>query len=403
MRKLIYKFLFFSVLFSACTEKEDLVFDQSPEQRLDAVLSEYKDQLTKDEGQWIAYYDGYAIFMRFNADNTVEFTSNYNNGKDDRTITYRVGSSQVPELIFENHSVFQEIYEENMSENEFEFLFTNLSDDRIDFVSKTDVGSDKTTLSFFKAEVGDVDKVDLMRQKVESMSFFKSVTVAGSTYERSLIIFPGQAVLKETTDEGNTINTIYNFAATKNGLIFSPALNLDGKEVEMFTWDEDSESFMATDNGSSVQINVLEETASTKDGLYDLFMQTDFKSVTAWSHNLQAIFPVILEDIPNFKEFQVYVNNEYLLCYAPGTSGGNWAGFAGISYNKFTEDTDDLLVSWDYQHVYGKWWRSVYDNQGCIAFLFFMTDEKGLYIEQFGADSYFLVSKSDPTKYILVE
>lgn len=245
MKKLLYILVTSMVLFSSCTKEDDPIFDKSPEERLSSVLLEYKAKLTQGDGYWIAYYSGSAILMKFNEDNTVEFKSTYNGGKDDRTITYRVGASQVPELIFENYSVFHAIYEDNRSTGEYEFLFDVLSDDKIEFISKTDIGADKTRLNFYKSTIDELEKVSALREKVEVLSVFKQVIVNQTPdYLASLsLALDGSAILQ--VSEGGVVSKKgYNYDVTSNGLLFTPALTVaNGLKVSEFVFDEATKIF----------------------------------------------------------------------------------------------------------------------------------------------------------------
>jgi len=398
MKKILYLFVATLILFTSCDNEQDPIFDESPETRINNVLTKYKTTLTKGDGTWIAYYSGSAILMKFNEDNTVEFESTYGDGSDDKTISYRIGITQVPELVFESHSVFQAIYEDNLATGEYEFLFDEVTDERIDFISKTDRGADKTKLTFFKGTSDDIATVKTIIAKMEK-SFFKHVSVEGSDYKALLITNGGNAILKTVTEDGKVENKEYEFSMTKDGLLFSPAIEIEGLEITLFANQIGEDSFSANVDGKTINIQINNVPLTEEDGVYEEFMTTNFKAATSYSKALSSIIPSLKQDIKQFEAFQMYVEWGYLLGYAPGHEGGNWAGFSKFSFTKAAEDK--TVVTWGFG-AYGSWWSEIYGNDGGKQMINFLTDPEGLYIVKAGNDTYYLVSKADPSKYILV-
>ena len=398
MKKILYLFVATLLLFTSCDNEQDPIFDDSPETRINNVLTKYKTTLTKDDGTWIAYYSRSAILMKFNDDNTVEFESTYGDGSDDKTISYRIGISQVPELVFENHSVFQAIYEDNRATGEYEFLFDEVADDRIDFISKTDKGANKTRLTFLKAVAEDIKTVKKIKSKMEK-SFFKHVSVEGSDYKALLITNGGNAIWKTVSEDGKIESKEFEFSMTIDGLVFSPAIEIEGVEVTLFANKVGENSFSAIVEGKTINIEITNAPIAEKEGVYDDFLVTNFKVIQNYSQSLSQIVPSLKEDIKQFDAFQMYVQWGYLLGYTPGHPDGNWAGFSAFSFTKAAED--QTIVTWGYG-TYGAWWSEIYANDGGKLILSFLTDSLGLYIVNAGNDTYYLVSKADPSKYILV-
>jgi len=260
MKKILYLFVATLILFTSCDNEQDPIFDESPETRINNVLTKYKTTLTKGDGTWIAYYSGSAILMKFNEDNTVEFESTYGDGSDDKTISYRIGITQVPELVFESHSVFQAIYEDNLATGEYEFLFDEVTDERIDFISKTDRGAKKTKLTFFKGTSADLVKAKELTGKIKVSSVFKELVIEGNTTSTMAISLNsgGQAQIK-TLAGGKISVAEYTYDVTANGIIFQPALDLgDDLSASEFTYDDESKIFTSTD-APSVSIKIVNE------------------------------------------------------------------------------------------------------------------------------------------------
>lgn len=256
MKKLLIIYLALGCLFLACSDDKDPIFKESPEQRIAKILEQYKAQLVKGDGYWIAYYYGNAILMKFDKDNTVAIKSNFANGKYDNKITYRVSTTQVPELTFESYSVFQAIYEQHRNEGEYEFLFSKLSEAKIDFVSKTDVGSKKTELSFFKAKPEELNAVVQNTKDIELMSVFKQVVLEGDgNYLASVDLNPDKTAVLNKKQGGKVVSTTHEYAITSKGLIFTPSLQINKeKEVAVFVYDKAKNRF-----DSEVGVAIIEK------------------------------------------------------------------------------------------------------------------------------------------------
>jgi len=400
MKKIFTIFFASLVLFSSCTKEDDPVFDKTPEERLRGTLSEYKTKLTNEDGLWITYYYGNAILMKFSQDNTVEFQSTFNGGLDDRTITYRVGASQVPELIFENHSVFHAIYEQNLNEAEYEFLFDKIHDNQIDFISKTDLGANKTKLSFFKATSEDLVAYEKMNKNFGEMSFFKTLLIEGTDFNADFINFPGEVTLKFTNTEGINQVTKHPFEVTKNGLLFNPSVEINGALYSSFVYDEASSQFVSEGDGPKAIIAITQNIPKSEAGIYEEYLGVNYRILQVASYQLRDIMPAIKTAAPWVRDF-FFWSDGYSLCHAPGFSGGNWSGWI-FNYQQLPEDNNQLLVTWDYR-VYGNWWQTVLNNPGGQKLQTFMLDPKGLYIYRYKENSFVIISNSDPSQYLLVE
>jgi hypothetical protein len=339
--------------------------------------------------------------MKFNADNTVEFNSSYNDGNDDRTISYRVASSQVPELTFESHSVFHAIYEEDRIRREFEFVFESVSAERIDFVSKTDLGDQKTRLSFYKGSTGDLAKAIDMKKKMIELSYFKEIEVEGSTYRARLITFPGKAFVKEEMDDGEIKMTEHDLEVTNKGLWFSPGVMIDGIEFNNFAYnDANGDRFIGDKNSKKAVIKVVGDVFETEKGMINTFFQKDYKAVVNYSYKLDSIAINLRRDISDFQMVQLYVRSQAVMCYAPGKEGGSWSGFTAFSFAK-TPNSNNLSIKWGRQ-VWGPWWIEVRKSKGGKLLLEFLQHDEGMYLEKIGPEVFAMVSRFDPSMYMLL-
>lgn len=154
------------ILVASCVDNDvDPLFDQSVNERTDALKQEYLEALTSSEDGWIGYYSPnkdfgiYSVLMKFDEDGSVQINSDYNQGEDDNSITYRIDKSLKIELVLESFAVFHQIFSINDNNNGGEFVFNILSATESEIVleSKTDTGDDITVLTLRKALPEDLD------------------------------------------------------------------------------------------------------------------------------------------------------------------------------------------------------------------------------------------------------
>ncbi|WP_282035613.1 DUF4302 domain-containing protein [Saccharicrinis aurantiacus] len=386
------------LLISSCTDETEEVFKESPEVRMSGVLSEYKNILMSGDGQWLAYYGGEAILMHFYND-SVAFKSTFNNGNDDRTITYRVGASQAPELIFETHSVFHSLYELDRANREYEFLFEEISDTEITLISKTDLGADKTRIVFVKGVPSDIDDARKLKPIVDSLSYFKDFYVNDNPINYRLVTLSGKTFVKNIQEDGLIVNTPLDMGITRDGVIFVPSLEIEGESVSEFVFDETSSVFTAKNTSKKIEIRVSEDTHFSNSDVFSKFMEVDFKGLINTSYSMDSVLTYLRKDVPNFSGVQFYVIRGWTLAYAPGSEGGNWAGLSDFHYNK--RDDNNFLITWDYLVWGGSFWKLFYYSRGGdILFNEFLLDPNGIYVDEVGNGEYILVSNTDPSKYI---
>lgn len=157
MKKII--FLLFAVAFftSACNKISDnYLFDQSPDERINAILSEYSDVLTGASDGWLMWCDtkkdgGYSYWCSFNDKDRVKMLSNWDATKGGQGATstvekessYRLKHMLKPSLIFDTYSYIHLTSDPATSVNggavgsglgsDFEFNIDSLSADKSTF------------------------------------------------------------------------------------------------------------------------------------------------------------------------------------------------------------------------------------------------------------------------------
>lgn len=352
MKRILYILVASLFLFSSCDKDEDSVFKDSPDTRLNKVLNEYKTTLTQNDGNWVAYYMGSAIFMKFNEDNTVEFQSTFNNGADDRSITYRVGASQVPELVFESHSVFQAIYEDNLTTGEYEFLFDKVANDRIDFISKTDKGANKTKLTFFKETKAHFTKVMATSKLIESQNLEYAGLEAMINKSKVKVNLNAFDMVFNYTESEESKSEKTAFILTPTGFHFLEPFSILGITVQDLNIDIDNNLIISKNGKLKIDIKpyIAAEDFMTGKRLKK-GSQVYYQSVK-YSPSLEELIETVKTADPDFESLQFYVKYmlgsgniltpqlDFYRGQAP-KSGGRWIEYY---YNFEAKGKDKVLI-----------------------------------------------------------
>lgn len=263
--------IIFSGLLFSCSDDDEVeaLFDKPVDQRVNETLMDYKTILVSSEFGWKVDYqttDGlgvYKIHLKFNTDDTVIITSDAKNGVDDLPTNYRIGISQFPELVFENFSTFNSLFENGGGFDlggEFEMLFEDVSADEVVLRSKTDAEI-PSTITFVKASATDVTAIAKLRGLDARIEDGYNTDL----FFRTLQVFDGGGVLIETTtfsyafDERiATINSLgangvtsaaYPLELTENGFRFLEPVTIGGVEFQEFVYNETENTFVAA-NGN---------------------------------------------------------------------------------------------------------------------------------------------------------
>ncbi|MFC5046016.1 DUF4302 domain-containing protein [Aquimarina hainanensis] len=265
-----YTLLIISLCFFACSDDNDVapLFDSDIDTRVAAQLDSYKKTLVSSEFGWKVAYQPedntgiYNIFLKFNEDDTVEIVSDVNNGEGDLPSTFRVGVGHFPELIFENSTVFHDLFlgRDFGLGAEFEFLFDDVTENKVTLKSKTDQGDEKSKISLIKATAEDKEAIkslqgldNRIKDGHETSLYFRSIIVKNSADENILTgSFTFDSFSRVATisylGAGNVIETKeYPIIITKDGFNFITPLEVAGQSIHTFTYDAADNIFVSAD------------------------------------------------------------------------------------------------------------------------------------------------------------
>ena len=201
MKKNLIYFLVVLVIFSSCKKDDASVFEQSPDDRLNATLAKYQAQLAGATDGWkaIVYPAGggaYSFYFKFDTQNRVKMYADFDSvtAITLKESSYRLKAIQQPSLIFDTYSYIHLLADPNEIQvvqsdvnggpvgvglkSDFEFYFDSTTTDTIKLVGR--FNGSKAIL--IKATAAEVTAYNAGRLKDgflinKFLTYFKRVTV----------------------------------------------------------------------------------------------------------------------------------------------------------------------------------------------------------------------------------
>lgn len=248
MKRSFLYLLFLTTVFFGCENKDDTVFEESADVRLNAALASYEKQLVEAPYGWNAViYPGgggsYGFYFKFDDKNRVTMYSDFSDASaaKSKESSYRLKAMQTPSLIFDTYSYLHvladpdkdvnggELGEGLLSDFEFSIYGDSVTTDRIAFVGRKNqsrlVLTKATQAQATAYTNGDLAKSLLFNNIAKYIPYFKRVTLGANTYE--ITANQTSRTIKLTWLNGSapkTFTTSYYF--TPSGVAFvSPLVN----------------------------------------------------------------------------------------------------------------------------------------------------------------------------------
>ncbi|ALJ06093.1 hypothetical protein APS56_13550 [Pseudalgibacter alginicilyticus] len=288
------------VSFLSCNnDNEETLFSETPAERIANQNSELLNLLLSEtQGYKVVYFPkndefgGFTFYMKFSEDGTVQMTSDFDSETGIETSSYEVRIGTTTELIFTTRNHIQKVSNPDYPglvgtgfKGTSVFQYFGYENGVINFkdIRNRDLGHFSMTpsnLSNFTAE--SIEKVEASfarRQSVipsETTSVIQSLKIETDAKVSRFNLNYDELSLHASPSiiiEENGVATIneFNFgiAFTEEGLIISPALEFEGEVYETFDYDVNSNSFIATVNGTTATI-FDSDPAFLKDDVYEL-------------------------------------------------------------------------------------------------------------------------------------
>lgn len=245
---------------------DDRVFDDSSANRMENALNEYKELLVSAENGWCLEmfpgekheYLGASIYLKFDKDGTVTATSDYHPVKDGYNVgdlfesRYELIKQQGPLLSFITYNPFVHIWSEPSGsdvdgyESDYEFVVTKASATEFELKGR----KRGVTLHMYA-----LDKDTDWKKSITELSDMRKKCAALKT----IALFSGSNKLgsgkiTETDFKVSGENGVYksSFLITKTGIKLYAPINIDGKSVSEFTYNNETGELEAV--GADVKI-----------------------------------------------------------------------------------------------------------------------------------------------------
>ncbi|WP_303319088.1 DUF4302 domain-containing protein [Flavivirga abyssicola] len=271
--------LMFVSLFSCNNDDDQTLFSETPAERIAQRNSELQSLLlSQDQGYKGVYFSkndefgGFTFYMKFNADGTVQMTSDFNSETAIRSSSYEVSFGTTTELVFTTRNHIQKLSETSgarlagfrgtsvfqyFSNDNGVITFRDIRNrDTATLILEPTGFTDFTTESVVKAEASLAQRQNLLSSPTTSVFQLLRIENAGGTSNFNLNYNPENlyASPRITLDDGSVTEFNFGIAFTENGLIISPALEFEGETYTEFIYDETSSSYISTVNGTTASI-----------------------------------------------------------------------------------------------------------------------------------------------------
>ncbi len=334
MKKINIKFWFISLIlvsFLSCSDSEtEKLFPDAPADRVAQRNAELLDLLLSEPNGYKGVYftkndefGGFTYYLRFNADGTVDMTSDFDVETAVESSSYEVRIGTSTELVFTTRNHIQKVSDPSYAPlvgtgfkgtSVFQY-FTN-DNGTITFrdIRSRDSGtlvltpanfSNFETESIASVEISLANRNAFVNSNAVTAFPFLSVETGGNLTEFALNYDSVRLFANPTkfNEDGSISDEEFGIAFTENGLIVSPALNVDGVLLEEFTFDGTSGfEYVATKDGITAKIGYGNAPVTPLDayafgvrataGVFN--MDERFKSSTAFNNFYDAFAEFLL-------------------------------------------------------------------------------------------------------------
>jgi hypothetical protein len=277
MKRISIFFLFVVFIFSAC-QKDETLFEKSPDARITEALNKYQSALAGSPSGWKATLrnssgDVYNFHLRFNNENRTFMFADINSetATTEKESSYRLKDMQTPALIFDTYSYMHVLADPDGSVNggvngqglasDFEFSIDSMVADSIMLTGRrygTKLKLEKATQQDLNAwQNGGWAKVLSLENINKILNYFKRMKIGGKDYEVR-VNTKNRTITFTWIDANGTpqqFTTAYNYSAT--GIVLNTPLSTGDVVVSQIVingWDEANLLLNVSVNGTATTI-----------------------------------------------------------------------------------------------------------------------------------------------------
>lgn len=271
MKKIYYLlYLATAVLFAACTNEEDDLFDTSSALRADAAIAADTKILTDAANGWVMEYfpeaqqsyGGYNVLLKFGTDGKVTVASELYDNSDITTSLYSVKQSAGIVLSFDTYNEIFHFFSDPSDpagvggngyglEGDYDFLILEATAEKVTLKGKKTGGV--AVLTPMKEDWEEY--ILALQHAEEEMSFQKmQLEMNGKVIPVSISF----RTLTFTYAEGeNSVSVTASYIQTPAGYKFYEPVEVDGVTLSGFTFNAEAEVFTANDNSNIKLVPVI--------------------------------------------------------------------------------------------------------------------------------------------------
>lgn len=274
---------------AACRKEDKPVFDQSPDERINATLAKYQTLLAGSQYGWKAVVHpagggAYSFYFKFNNQNRVVMYSDFDSTSavTPRESSYRLKALQQPSLIFDTYSYLHQLADPNENvvvqsdintlrggklgvglRSDFEYALDSSTADKV-FITGRQHGTRAVLTKATQQEAAAIENKQLanallpLQNLNKILYYFKRLTIGGKAYDVS-INENTKLIAFTWTDATGTVRTFNTtFYYTINGIEFSTPFNDGTQTITGFTgvaWNAAAGTFTVSANNNTGTIS----------------------------------------------------------------------------------------------------------------------------------------------------
>lgn len=299
MKKIYYTLLGIMIVLFSCESNDDGLFDADPAVRAAERNEELFALLTAEEQGYKGTYftkndefGGFTFYMKFNENETVAMTSDFDTDTDIETSSFQVGMGTSTELVFTTRNHIQKLSNPEISEligtgfkgtSVFQYfgqeedgslIFKDVRNESTSILRLTPSGfSDFETESVAAVNVNLLEEDNLLPLVTSSVFQVLEIDYATGTsvFNFNYDSFRNYVNAQITLDDGSVTEINFGVLFEENKMIISPALEFEGETYEEFVFNAVDRSYTSTVNGTTASILFGNEPA---------FLTKDYEEIT---------------------------------------------------------------------------------------------------------------------------
>ncbi|MDH7462695.1 DUF4302 domain-containing protein [Chitinophagaceae bacterium 26-R-25] len=256
-RFFLYLFVAMAAL-SSCQKEEKSVFDQTPDERINAALAKYQADVLSSPNGWKALYQTgtgqtFNFYFTFNNQNRVVMYSDFDTSTTHpRESSYRIKALQQPCLIFDTYSYLHMLADPNPYVNggnagdglkaDFEFAIDTVKGDTIKLKGRQN-GTELDIIKATKDEAdlwtnGEWSRALGLQHISDFLTYFKRTTIGGLDVDVEYYHYSKQMVFLTYNSSGIRSATTASFVysvKSPNGIVFRNPVQIGTATISSLT------------------------------------------------------------------------------------------------------------------------------------------------------------------------